>query len=81
MTEINDFITRRNEVLRTRDVDKVMDFLKEWNPDAVPKSSDVVEVGMHKSITAVASLPIEDRLASKKWLADRGYYSLDDGDL
>jgi len=81
MTEPNDFITRRNEVLLTRDVNKVMDFLKEWNPDAVPKSSDVVEVGMHKSITAVASLPIEDRLASKKWLADRGYYSLDDGDL
>ena len=79
--EPNDFISKRNEALRTRDIDKVMDFLKEWNPDVVPKSSDIVEVGMHKSITAIASLPIEDRLASKKWLEARGYYSLDDGDL
>ncbi len=81
MTEPSDFITRRNEALRTRDVDKVMDFLKEWNPETTPKSSDVVEVGMHKSITAIASLPIEDRLASKRWLEERGYYSIDDGDL
>ncbi len=81
MTEPKDFISERNKTLLTRDIDKVMAFLKEWNPDVTLQSSDVVEVGMHKSITAIASLPIEDRLASKRWLTARGYCSLDDGDL
>jgi hypothetical protein len=31
--------------------------------------------------TAVETLPFEVRNASRKWLRERGYRSLDDGDL
>jgi len=79
--ELNDFIKRRNEALSSRDVDKVMAFHKEWNPVSAPKSREVCEIGMHKAITAVTALSIEDRRASKQWLEQRGYSSLDDGDL
>ncbi len=81
MKKLNDFIKRRNEALSSRDVDKVMAFHKEWSPSTAPKSREVCEIGMHIAITAVTTLPVEDRRASKQWLEQRGYSSLDDGDL
>jgi hypothetical protein len=79
--EIKAFVTERDEALLSGDIDRVIAFHAKHNPDRDFSSREVAEISMHKARTAAKSLPIEPRLASKKWLTERGYTSLDDGDL
>jgi hypothetical protein len=44
-------------------------------------SRAVAEIALHQSRTAVVALPMSVRSASKQWLIERGYRSLDDGDV
>ena len=46
-----------------------------------PSCRDMLEVTMHKAITASRTLPMQVRAASKSWLLQRGYHALDDGDI
>jgi hypothetical protein len=39
---------------------------------------EMAEVTMHKMRTATTSLPEQVRTASKTWLSERGYHSLDE---
>lgn len=81
--DIEEFVKERNEVLLSGDLDRVMQFQKKHNPgidwEKMPESSRLA--GMHKAITAVVALPRDYRMKSKRWLAQYGYKSLDDGDL
>lgn len=81
--DIEAFVKERNEVLLRADLDEVVAFQKKHNPDMDWDAMDPRswEVGMHKAITAVPALPREHRMKSKRWLAERGYRSFDDGDL
>ena len=63
-----------------RDPDVLMAFMRERGLQ-VPSSRDSAEVTLHKTITGVVSLPRKLRRASKRWLTERGFHSLDDGDL
>lgn len=82
MTEIAAFIKERDEILMSCDVDRVIAFHAKYNPGSQAFSSrEVAEIALHKARTACLSLPMEARLASKRWLQDQNYSSLDDGDL
>lgn len=80
--DLRAFLKERDEVLMSLDVDRVMAFHAKHNPGSdVHNDREAAEVGMHKARTACLSLPREARMLSKRWLSERGYKSMDDGDL
>jgi hypothetical protein len=81
MDEIEKFNAERDAILLKGDLDDVLAFVRRQEPDYVPMNRHVLEIMLHKSRTAVASLPMEVRAASKRWLIERGYQPYDDGDV
>ena len=81
MDEIAKFTAERDAMLLKGDLDEVLAFVRRDHPDYVPMNRHVLEVMLHKSRTAVHSLPMEVRTASKRWLIERGYQPWDDGDV
>lgn len=80
--EIKAFVAERDEVLLACDVDRMIALHTKYNPGSRTFiSREIAEIALHKARTVAKSLPIESRLASKRWLSERGYSSLDDGDL
>ncbi len=80
--EIAAFVKERDEMLMALDIDRMMAFHEKHNPGIRRFSSrEVAEISLHKARTAARSLPIEARQLSKQWLTERGYTSMDDGDL
>jgi hypothetical protein len=72
----------RNELLMSGDIVRLTVFYRKHNPGAPEFSSpEVAEIMLHKARTAIRSLPMKYRVESKKWLDERGYRSMDDGDL
>lgn len=74
-------LEERNEALRSLDLVKLAAYYKKYNPGMPLPALDVLECGMHKARTACLALTREERQLSKRWLTERGYESLDDGDL
>jgi hypothetical protein len=81
MDEIAKFNAERGAILLKGDLDDVLAFVLRQEPDYVPMNRHVLEIMLHKSRTAVASLPMEVRAASRSWLIERGYQPYDDGDV
>ena len=80
--EIKAFVKERDEMLLACDIDRMMAFHAKHNPSRPGfRSREVAEAALHKARTAARTLPIEERVASKRWLAARGMSSMDDGDL
>jgi hypothetical protein len=79
-SDIERYNRARNAMLRKRDPDALIAFMKEHGL-STPSSRAAAEAALHKTITGVVSLPRALRLASKAWLTARGLHSLDDGDL
>lgn len=81
--KFKEFLKERDEVLRSLNIEKVRAFYEKWNqtPGLRTPPREVQEIGMHKARTACLSLTKEERQFSKDWLTERGYRSLDDGDL
>lgn len=80
--EIKAFVKERDDVLASGDVDRIIAFHEKHNPGirAFP-NREVAEISMHKARTGAKSLPFVLRIESKKWLLDRGYTSMDEGDV
>ncbi|HEX3412848.1 MAG TPA: hypothetical protein VHT00_14105 [Stellaceae bacterium] len=74
------YIEDRNEMLLQRDPDALIAFMKRHKLPR-PRSRAAAELTLHKTITSAVSLPDDVRRASKQWLTERGYHSLDDGEL
>lgn len=80
--KVKQFVIERDEVLMSLDIDRVAAFYKKYcDLFPLPRSREGVEIVMHKARTAAKSLPMEARKLSKDWLSERGYISLDDGDI
>jgi hypothetical protein len=76
------FVRERDEMLMDGDIDRLIAFQKKHNPDIRAfHSREVAEISLHMTRTAAKSLPMTYRIESRKWLTERGYASLDDGDL
>jgi hypothetical protein len=76
--KIQDYVKKRNEVLLKGDVDSFIALLVEANPGITPPPPHIAEISLHKAHTAVLSLPLPLRQASKQWLTERGYTALAD---
>ena len=79
--QITAFNRERNAILLGGDLDKLLEMVRRSRPDFVPMDRHILEIMLHKTRTAVGSLPAELRAASKAWLVERGYESWDDGDV
>jgi hypothetical protein len=80
--KIEAFIAERDEMLLANDIDRMIEFHKKHNPYRPNFANrEVAEIALHKARTGAKSLPVEERKKSKAWLTDRGYQSMDDGDL
>ncbi len=79
--EIKAFVKERDEMLIAGDIDRCIAFQKKHSPQVRIPARDIVEISLHKARTGAKSLPMSYRIESKKWLSDRGYQSMDDGDL
>jgi hypothetical protein len=75
------FNAERDAMLLAGDLDALLAFTRRQRPDFVPTNRHVLEIMLHKARTAVYSLPMEVRSASKRWLLERGYEPHDDGDV
>lgn len=76
---IKAFTEERDAVLIEGNLDKLRAFHAKHNPNRSQPSDDrILEVSLHKARTACLSLPLPMRRASKVWLLERGYTSLDD---
>lgn len=78
--QLRAYLIARNDILAKGDPDALMQFMLDWKLP-VPSNRYAAEVTLHKARTGAVSLPRELRVASKRWLTERGYGSLDDGDL
>lgn len=75
------YVEERDKVLLSGDIDLLIRFHQKHNPDQRPMDQTVAEVSLHKARTAALSLPLDVRMESKRWLARRGYTSMDGGTL
>lgn len=78
--QISAYNKERDIMLLQRNIDVLIAF-KRQHRLRMCSTRAVEEIGMHKAITAVLSLPMDFRRQSKEWLSTRGYSSMDDGDL
>lgn len=77
---LQEFNEKRNKLLLAYDREGLRRFLRSRKMP-YPRDNLTMEITMHKSITAVLTLPKAFRQKSKDWLTERGLQSLDDGDL
>lgn len=81
MPQLKKFIAERDAVLRSMDVQKLISFYKKHHPHLPAPDPDIAEITLHKARTGCLNLTMDERLLSKKWLTERGYQSMDDGEL
>ena len=76
---VKQFRAERLDALSSLDEAKICAYMDRWGIVA-PGNPKAFWEGVHKARTAMKDLPLEDRLLSKRWLVERGFHSLDDGD-
>lgn len=80
MTELEQFKADRNAALLSMDENILKAYFRKYHVK-IPDNPMVFWGAVHKAVTGCCSLPLEHRRASKAWLDERGFKSLDDGDL
>ncbi len=78
-TKIEQFIKESNEVLLSLDEDRIRTLYARYGVELPPGL--VFWGAVHKAITGRASLPLQFRKQSKRWLNAHGLKPLDDGEL
>lgn len=78
---MGEFNKDREEMLLSLDVDKMRAFCTKYGVPLPSNDPTVLLGSIHKARTALKTLPREERIKSKAWLEERGWHSLDDGDL
>lgn len=75
------WLTERDEVLKTHDVNLFKDFIKKWQKrgfyDDTPlldsSSDEVIEVAMRKMILHITTMSQKEKKEAEEWLTSRGY--------
>lgn len=80
MHDSKQYVAARNAMLLKGSITEMQAFMIEHGI-RLPSCDEAAWVTLHKTITAAQSLPLDYRLKSKAWLTERGYHSLDDGEL
>lgn len=81
-----EFKKDRNEALLSMDKNKIIAYLNKYQDMKTyatdyPENDKIFWCGVHKARTGCTDLPMSERMISKDWLSERGYESLDDGEL
>jgi hypothetical protein len=79
--QMDEFKRDRRDALLSMDKDTILAFGQKWAVSWQTSSEDVFWIAVHMARTGAKDLPMEARTASKRWLRDRGYRSMDDGDV
>ncbi len=75
--EIEKFVTERDEMLLSMDIERMRMFHRRYNPDIPPPDDDEVAlVTMHKARSGARTLPESEQKLSRDWLTARGYRHL-----
>jgi hypothetical protein len=77
---MKDFLRERAEVLLSMNKTLIEAYMRKYEIP-IPSDDDTFWVAVHMARTGGADLPLSERLISKRWLSERGYQSLDDGEL
>lgn len=77
MRNIKQFITERDEAMKSYDVQKFREFYVKWMLKGaydlpLPTNDKVIEVMMRKCVYHMKSATIKERLQAKRWLEDHG---------
>jgi hypothetical protein len=72
MSEIADYVKRRNRVLRELDLSGFYELLTENGATHLP-IPQVAFASMHKARMAVTSFSEEEKAISRQWLTDNGF--------
>ena len=68
------YVKERDKALLSLDKEKIVKFMKKHCPDAeIPENETVFWAGVHKSITALNSATMEQKLDSMVWLIQHGF--------
>lgn len=81
MTDMRQFFKDRHEALLSMDKEKILAYALKYKLRNLPADDEMFWIAIHKARTALEDLPMPERSKSKRWLLERGYYSLDDGDV
>lgn len=78
---IEQFLKERKEALLSMDKEKILAYAQKWAIKNIPSDDETFWIAIHKARTGATDLSTKERIKSKQWLNERGYQSLDDGDL
>lgn len=73
-------VKARDEALLSMDKERIKGYAKKYGVP-LPEDEQTFWIGVHKARTAATGLPMAARSESKRWLLERGYHALDDGDV
>lgn len=78
-----EFVKDRDDALLSLDKEKILAYGRKWgvNELLIPKQEENFWIAIHKARTAAKTLPMAARSESKQWLQERGFRSMDDGDV
>jgi hypothetical protein len=78
---IAQFIHDRDDALLSLDERRIRAFIAKWRIPWTPDPEWSLWIAVHKARTGAKTLPMDARSLSKQWLTERGFSSLDDGDV
>lgn len=74
-------IAARNAALLSLDEQRIRGYYRKYNDREMPVDPEVFWRSVHKARTALRSLPMDARQASKRWLLAHGSESMDAGEV
>jgi hypothetical protein len=69
---LDQFLEDRTKALLSMDKYKIVAYFKKYG-GIIPKSEEMFWAGVHQARTALKDLPDSERIASEKWLLERGF--------
>ena len=78
--EMKIFLNDRKEALLSMDKEVIKKYCQKYGIK-MPEEEETFWCAIHKARTADLQLPFYQRKKSKQWLFERGFHSMDDGDL
>ena len=70
---ITQYLNARDEAVKSMDVNKFKDFIKNHSMRENIPSDEVLEITMRKMAVYITSLDIDTRVDAFRWLLERGY--------
>ena len=75
-----EFLKERRHALLSMDKTTIESYLHKYGV-RIPSNEDTFWISIHMARTGAKDLPMEQRIISKQWLRERGYRSMDDGEV